>query len=503
MNRLVRERIGKEPGFLVATEADLVDAEALAYDREAFPDQVAIGNTVLPLTYAYSPGEETDGVTVRVPLPLAERLTPAELQWMVPGLREEQMGELLRSLPKSLRKQLMPLEPKVRELAAEFRPQGENLPAALSALIERKYRVSIPPSDWKALPDYLRPRVEVVNRENQTVAAGRDLAQIRSAMDAKNVQSDAWERAARRWEKPALASWSFGDLPESIVVEQIAGAPLLAWPGLEWRDGEVNLTLFRKASDAEAATPAGIRRLAELTLGRDLAWLRKELRGLARHLIAPPRPASAQRPVAFGDALAQLSARFQAPQAADSKTGGGEALEQGAYLHMIEYAFKLEPLRPLTQARFQAMVENARRELPLIARRAGELASQALAARRAILASPKRYPGLEDDLERLVPADFLARTPHEQLAQLPRYLRAVQLRAERASISPLFLTKDAEKARQLAPFLPGGEFGKAVPPRNREAFRWLLEEFRVSLFAQELGTAQPVSAQRLKALCEE
>ena len=268
--------------------------------------------------------------------------------------------------------------------------------------------------------------------------------------------------------------------------------------------GEVDLKLFRRRADAEAATPAGIRRLAELALARDLAWLQKELRGLARHLGAAPQKGTPQRPVAFGDALAQLSAQLNAPKSksgASPTADSGELLQQSAYRHIITHAFQLEPLYPLTQARFQAMVEAARRELPMIARRVSELTAQILGLRQRILASDKRYPGIEADLQRLVPADFLAHTPHTQLAHLPRYLRAVQLRAERASISPLYLTKDAEKAKPLAPFLPGGELEKSVPKENHETYRWLLEEFRVSLFAQELGTPMPVSAQRLKALC--
>jgi len=508
LNRLVRSRIGAEPQFLCATEADLMEAENLAYDREAFPDQVAVGNSVLPLTYAYNPGEEEDGVTVRVPLPLAEHLTPAELQWIIPGLREEQIGELLRSLPKSLRKQLMPLEPKVRELVEEFAPRGNNLLAELAAFIERKYRVAIRPEDWKSLPDYLVPRVEVVDRQNKTVAAGRDLTAVRASLDSQRVQSDAWETTARRWEKSAITAWSFGDLPESLVVEHVGGAPLLAWPGLALRDeaehgGEVDLKLFRRRADAEDATPAAIRRLAELALARDFAWLQKELRGLTRHLGTAPQKGT-QHPMAFGDALDQLSAKLNAPKSksgASHPADSGEVLQQSAYRHIVAHAFQHEPLYPLTQARFNAMLEAARRELPMIAHRVSELTAQILGLRQRILASSKRYPGLEADLQRLVPADFLAHTPHAQLPHLPRYLRAVQLRAERASISPLYLTKDAEKAKPLAPFLPGGELEKSVPKENREAFRWLLEEFRVSLFAQELGTPHPVSAQRLKVLC--
>ncbi|MDD5349407.1 MAG: DUF3418 domain-containing protein, partial [Chthoniobacteraceae bacterium] len=507
LNRLVRARITGEPNFLCATEEDLLDTESLAYDREAFPDQVSLGNSVLPLSYAYNPGAEEDGVTVRIPLPLAERLTPAELQWMVPGLREEQIGELLRSLPKSLRKQLQPLEPKVAELVAGFRPTGRDLFAALAAWIAQKYGVAIQPGDWKPLPDYLRPRVEVVDRQNRTVAVGRDLPEVHAALDGKKVQSGAWERAARRWEKPALTAWSFGDLPQSVEVEHIGGAPLLGWPGLALREEggrqEVDLKLFRKQEEAAAASPDGVRRLAELALARDLAWLQKELGGLARRFGAAPAPGTPQRAVAFGDALAQLSARLSAPPPQKGKpvsSTGGALLAESAYRHIAAHAFRLEPLFPLTQARFDALLSTARRDLPLLARRVGDLAGQILTLRQTILASGKRYPGLEADVERLVPADFLDQTPHAQLHHLPRYLRAVQLRAERAAISPLAQSRDAQKAQSLAPFLPGGEVEKTIPAANREAYRWLLEEFRVSLFAQDLGTAQPASAQRLRAL---
>ncbi len=504
LNRLVRERITKEPRFLCATEEDLMDAEQFAYDREAFPDHVDLGNTVLPLSYAYNPGDEQDGVTVRVPLPLAERLTPAELQWVVPGLRQEQVSELLRSLPKTIRKQLMPLAAKVPELVAEFQPKGNDLPGALAALIERKYGVAIQPGDWKSLPDYLRPRVEVVDRRNQPIAAGRDLGAVKAALDSKEIQSDAWEKAARRCEKPALTAWSFGDLPESVVAEQIGGAPLLGWPGLALGDveGTVDLRLFRTKAEADAATPAAVARLAELALGRDMAWLQKELRGLGR-LVGQPAAGAPAKAVSFGAALDQLSVQFNAPVAKKAEPAGGnaaEALAQSAYRHLVRHALRLEPLRPFTEARFKAMLEAARRDLPLLAHRVAELAAVILKARGEILASPKRYPGLEADLERLVPADFLDHTPHSQLQHLPRYLRAMALRAERCSISPLYKTKDAEKARALAPFLPGGEVEKTIPRENREAYRWLLEEYRVSLFAQELGTAQPASPQRLAAL---
>ena len=488
LNRLVRERIGREPDFLCATEADLIGEDDATYDRALFPDEIALGNTALPVTYAYTPGDDADGVTVRVPLPVASQLTTGQLQWMVPGLREEQIAVLLRALPKTVRKPLMPLEPKIREIAGEFQPGRADFLTALAEFLTRKYRVPVRAADWPAqsLPAHLQPRVEVVDRGNKTVAAGRDLAAIHAQVESRDVRSDAWEEAALHWERRGVTLWSFGDLPESVVVEEVGGAPLLAHPGLAVREGEVDVRLFRKPEEAVSASAPAVRRLGELVLARDLARLWKELGGLARHIPGSPKQAAS-----FHTALQQMSARLQVPSAAHTTP---ELLQQSAYQHLIGHALQLLPLLPLAEARFLAMLESARRELPALTYQLGETTRQILELRQAILTSPKRYVGLEQDLQRLVPGDFLARTPPAQLPHLHRYLRAIQLRAERAAISA---AKDAEKARQLAPF---AQWETRVPPAQREAFRWLLEEFRVSLFAQELGTAQPASAQRLKTL---
>jgi ATP-dependent helicase HrpA len=483
LNRLVRDRIGREPDFLCATEADLIGDDDASYDRALFPDHVSLGNTALPLTYAYTPGDDTDGVTVRVPLPVAAQLTSGQLQWMVPGLREEQIAVLLRALPKTVRRPLMPLEPKIREIAAEFQPGRDEFLTALAAFLTRKYRHPVGAEDWPAesLPMHLRPRVEVVDRGNKTVASGRDLGAIHAQVESRDVRSGAWEMAVQKWERRGLTTWSFGDLPESIVVEQVAGAPVLAFPGLSWREGAADVRLFRKREAAESASLAGVRGLGELLLAKDFERVRKEFANLARSLARGGKPSSN-----FHDQLHQLQAPTQ-PLAPD-------LLPKTAAEHLSAHTLHLTPLFPLTATRFLAMVEAARRELPALAYRTGELTKQILDLRQKITASPKRYPTLDRDLDRLVPADFLARTPHTRLPNLVRYLRAIQVRAERASVQP---AKDAEKARHLAPFA-GWE--TKVPEPQREAFRWMLEEFRVSIFAQELGTAEPVSAQRLKAL---
>jgi ATP-dependent helicase HrpA len=486
--KLVRERSSKQPDFLIATEDDLVGDHDTSFDKSLFPDKVELGNTVLPVMYAFSPGEENDGVTVRVPLPAAAQLTSAQIQWMVPGLREEQIGVLLRALPKSARKQLMPIEPKIAEVAATFQPGRGDFLAELAGFLSRKYRVEIRATDWppNSLPSHLKPRIEVVDHKNKALASGRELAAVQSAVDGHDLQTNAWSIAAKKWEQRGLTVWSFGDLPESVVVEQIAGSPLLAFPGLDAEEKSVAVRLFRKKEDAAKASVRGVRRLAELVLATDLARLKKELAGFAKHI-----PASQKQTASFHDALQAMSAKLNAPQAAFITP---EILQNTAFTNLLDHTLALSPALPLTQTRFQTLVENARSTLPRLTWQLGDWTRQLLALRQAILASPKRYIAMEYDVQRILPPNFLARTPYQQVPHLMRYLKAVQIRAERAVVNP---AKDQEKSRQLTPF---GDWETRVPADKKEAFRWLLEEFRVSLFAQELGTAQPASAQRLREL---
>ena len=489
LNKLVAERRAQEPQFLFATEEELMGETELAYDKSLFPDQVSMGNSVLPVTYAYAPGGDNDGVTVHVPLPVIERLSAAEVQWMAPGLREEQIGVLLRALPKSVRRTLLPIEPKVREVAQCFMPGKEDFLESLAAFLSRKYQVTVRAQDWppQSLPDHLRPRVQVIDRQQRTVAAGRDLAAVRGTLESMDLRSDAWERAAKRWERQALSAWSFGDLPETVTIENVSGTPLLGYLGLALEEGQPAVRLYRKQSEARETTPPAVRKLAELALAKDLAWLHKELRALAARWLTKAQPG------ARGSGGNPFGALAAAPRAGapgfDSETLAATGCE-----HLACALLRLDPILPLTEARFRNLVESVRKDLPAAARRMSDLAAEALASRGELLATSKRYAALESDLQRLVPPDFLAKTPPAQLAHLPRYLRAVKIRAERAALNP---GKDAEKARQLAPF---ANWQKCVPPEECETFRWLLEEYRVSIFAQELGTSGPVSEKRLKAL---
>jgi len=481
LNKLIHERVKTEPNFLVAREEDLTGGDDLSADLQQFPDQTTLHNGVLPIAYAYKPGQEDDGVTVRVPLPIANQLTTAEVQWLVPGLREELILTLLRALPKQKRSLFMPLEATAKKIIREFKPKRGDFLDALAEHLQIIFRADIKVADWPAdcIPPHLRPRLEVIAKDNQAVVSSRDLSEVQAKLKKDTPRSNAWADAVKRHEKYGLPGWTFSDLPESILIEEIAGVPVLAYLGLSLRaqDREVDIRLFRTREEALRASPPAIRALAEMALGKDIAWLHKELRSMDNGRAIP---------VAKGfDALTQIQAKPAATVA---------PLSQQAHEHILAHAFRLDPVLPLTLKRFTAMCETAKRDFPLLAQRVRDLLKTCEDLKAKILASKHRYTGLDQDLARLLPPDVLLVTPHAQLQHLPRYLKCIMVRAERAVLNP---AKDKDKAAAVNDF---ADWKREVTEANRETFRWLYEEYRVSIFAQELGTAQPVSLKRLEAL---
>ncbi|RFC48658.1 MAG: ATP-dependent helicase HrpA [Verrucomicrobia bacterium] len=481
LNRYVR---ASGDGVLTAGEADLAAGKADDH-HEKFPDSVTLGNTVLPVAYAYTPGEERDGVTVRVPAEAAEHLTTGQLQWMVPGLRAEIAGVLLRALPKVQRRAMEPLEAKIAAVAAGFDPGRSDFLSALAAFLTSHFGVKVAASDWPAgsLPDYLRPRVEVVDRQGGAVVTSRELGEIHAAVKGSSAGSDAWRVAAERWEKKGLVAWTIGDVPEWVAAGQAAGREVRAWPGLK-RDGEtVALVLFGGREEAVAATREGVRRLAELVMAKDVVWLRRELKSLTAAAAPAKKVASLQ------DALSAVSARLAVAEATGLPSP--EQLQMHAAEHVMRQSLRLEPELPLERARFEAMVERARREWPVMVRRVIELTRAAFAKRAALLGGGVVFPGMEAELRRLLPADFPAQFPYERWPHLGRYLEALGMRAQKAKLQP---GRDKERAALVDRYR---DWLVHVPAEQQEEFRWLLEEYRVSVFAQELGTAVPVSEKRL------
>jgi ATP-dependent helicase HrpA len=479
---LVRERRQTEPEFLFLKAEDLRGSEEAAHDAAAFPAALPVENRVLPLDYAYRPGQDDDGVTLSVSVRDAGELTPAALDWAVPGHLEEKVQHLLKTLPTGQRRTLIPLaetaKAATRAVAqrARLRGQRDTLAESLAGYLREAHQLAVDLRGWtdKPLPDHLRVRVQVVDEQGQPLVASRDLADLQRQLASHQRQLSAeiaredpaaWRRARARWEKEGQTEWAFGEIPARVHVCDQAGVPVYAYPTLVTVDAGVALRLVRTPEEAGATLRRGLFHLFELQLRYELAWLQRDLRDLR--------------------ALGVLAAAFLSV----------ESLQEQAYATVRRWACA-RPVTPLTGVAFARELERIRADLRGVVPRLGDRLREILALRQTLLTHAQPYPGLDGDLTGLLPADFIVATPFEQLVHLPRYLQAMNLRAERWKENP---GRDAQRAKQLAPFLAAVA---ALPPQGipvEEAgrLRWLIEEYRVSLFAQELGTAEPVSPVKL------
>jgi ATP-dependent helicase HrpA len=475
---LVRERRGAEPRFLMLATEDLRDPATLEHDAEAFPEALPLDNRALPLAYAYKPGQTDDGVTLDVSVREAETLTPAALDWAVPGHLEQKVEHYLRALPKDLRRGFVPLAETAKSLAEQVAARDrltdrrESLTQALAAQIAERFRMTLDPAVWadKPLPDHLRVRVRVLDAKGKELCASRELAEIDAALHLQKraasatvarVEPEAWRRARAQWETPAQTTWKFGDIPERVLVTEQAGVPVFAFPALQAEQDGVAVRLAKTPEEARELTRRGLAALIERQLGNDLGWLERDLRAVKNlgPLISTLAPAEELQAQAFQEIRAWVGGRTVAP---------------------------------LTAAVFGTVLDRAKADLRGIVPRFCEQLREILTLRQTLLVQPGAHAGLDRDLAALLPPDFLRTTPYAQLPHFPRYLKGMKLRAERWRQNP---AKDAERAAQLAPHVVAA--GKLRGREGGEAFRWLVEEFRVSLFAQELGTAEPVSAVKL------
>jgi ATP-dependent helicase HrpA len=470
--------------FLWLSEERLRPPEEAAVDPAAFPPSLPVDNRVLPLSYAYRPGQEEDGVTLDVSVREAEGLSAVALDWAVPGHLAAKVEHYLRALPKGLRRSLMPFAETARqltgELAARDRLSGrrELIREALAARLGEKLGLRIAPAVWdeRPLPSHLQVRVRVVDDAGRELGASRDLAVVREAIEAHQrkvsaaaprAESAAWRKAREVWETTPAETWPEGRevLPAEIEIGEQAGVPVKAYPFLGDTGGGVAVRLGRTVEEATAGQAAGVRRLLALGLRYEIAWLEKDL-----------------------NALRELGALA-------AMVGGVDALRGQALASIVTWV--TEPARVAgggrTRAALEAALEAGRVALRGLVPRLGDRLREILELRQALLVHSTPYAGLAEEVARVVPADFMRVTPWERLEQVPRYLKARRLRAERWRQNP---PKDAERATEVAAWEK--KLAKVEDAARAERLRWLIEEYRVSVFAQELGTAEPVSAAKLE-----
>ena len=487
LKKLIKDRGNDE--FLRMQEQDLVSTMPDELLLGQFPDRIKLGQRLFDCFYKFAPGKAEDGVTVQVPVSLFAQVPTGQIEWGIPGLLEEKITALIKGLPKSYRKQLVPVSEKVAMILAEMKPSGRSLASDLAQFVRQRFEADIPVAVWAQveLPDYLKLRVAIVDSQGKTLEAARDLQTLKryETTAPRPTDSAVWKKACREWETGPMIEWTFRDLPESILL----GPDLMAYPGLEPRETGAVMRLFQNPDQARTSHVKGVEILLAQVLAKDLKYMQRNL-GLPR--------AGAAAAQCFGGMTAVEKMFWQAllhrllrKDLRDRKTflAYTETVRQELFPRGKELMDRMLELLYAYQETFRALDTNEKM-------RGRHSAVQAL------------YTEIRADLEALVPRDFLEIYDVERLTHIPRYLKALEKRLERGLNTP---EKDRLKADQVKEFRTalqamGQESAGSVSEEKRaalEELRWLLEEFKVSLFAQELKTPVPVSAKRLRNKIEE
>jgi len=464
------------------TAADVASRDPAEITAERYPGDLEVAGQPVPLSYKFEPAADDDGVTLEIPRALLGALRPEHVEWLVPGWLAEKVIALLRGLPKELRRPLVPLPDTAAELISACEPRRGRQPlvsALRDALLERR-RVTLDPKllDERALPPHLSMRIEVRDADGHVLGAGRDLRAVqREWLDARAARTTPSGGGTDEWTRTNVSRWDFRDLPDAVALRQ-AGREVQLYPSLLDDRGRVDLRLLPPGPAAVEQHRIGGRRLL---------------------LKCVPQQAALIRERALKDRELVL---------AYHGVGSADELVDDLTLASADEAFALAP--PIrTRAAFDAALDAGRAELvpksDALRALLREVVTLARELRRDMKAAEGKgaQPAIREEivaqLSELVGPRTLSSTPPEWRKHLPRYLRATRARWEKRGQK-----QDAELAAQIrAAAAPLERWRTEWPegwpwPQSIAEYRWLIEELRVSLFAQQLGTSRPVSAKRLE-----
>jgi len=460
------------------------DQDALLYDRatllrpdartsgEEFPDRLTIGSESFRLAYRFEPAHPGDGVTVVCPLHLLNRLDAERLEWPVPGLVEAKVKALIGCLPKSKRRSFVPLADFARAALESMDYGTGSLHARLAEELSRIGGLEIAPADFQIerVPDHLRFNVRVLGDDGQIMAESRDLEALQEDL-GERARREFMARQAEDWQRDGLKAFDDIALPGQVTTRTGHSA----WPALVDQGNAAGLRLFDDYSGAHAAHHAGVHRLAMLALSDKLRYVAK------KHRLSPPAALAWTR---AGDVAALESAL--AERVVDDLIEDAWTIRDSAAFSALEAR-----IRPVFVDQYQRAVELLDRVVQRwheITRRLAETGP----------AQPSAQDDIESQLADLVYDGFVADIRVERLAEYPRYLDGIDQRLDALELDP---RRDVQRQGQIDPwwqrYLDHLEAGNAYTP-ELDAYRWLVEEYRVQVFAQQLGTAAKVSKKRLE-----
>lgn len=474
------EAVNKRILFMTREDLVLPGPEA---PKNLFPDRAVVNERVtLDLEYLFDPGNEADGVTAVVPIAVLNQLPPEPFEWLVPGHLYERVAELIRGLPKDLRVQFVPVPESAKAVTPMLKFGDGSLSTQLAWQLGKRIGYTVPPASLPTdrLPDWMRMNFRVIDEVGKVLEMGRDLDAIRRKLRVE-LKETFETLPASEWHRDGITRWDFPDLPDAVEVRR-GSMTVRGYPAVVDAGKGVNLRVLDSANAAKVATKAGLRRLFLMQIGDQAKYLSRQLPGADRMCLnyATTGPCddlkreivnvSADRAL-FGDddvlirkrdefiARAERAWHRLSVSASEVATAVGESLET-----------------------YQGMLRRLGQPVP------------AYAAAGAA--------DLRLHLTALMPRGFVAATPWAWLKHYPRFLKAADARLKKLLTAGA--AKDAQLAEQVRPiwkrYVDRRDLHahQGVEDPTLQQYRWLVEELRVSLFAQELKTSVPVSVKRLE-----
>ncbi|MGV6853336.1 MAG: ATP-dependent RNA helicase HrpA [bacterium] len=475
LEKWLKKASAAERNALLFTQQDVLQKQAGKKEQEQFPAFISGPGYQLKLSYYFEPGQQHDGVLATVPVSQLNQIPEQQISWLVPGLLRERIEALLRTLPKPFRRMLVPVPECAQQLWQDVSPGSEHLHVALAALLKKQRGVLIAPEDFdeKRIANHLRMQIRLIDQHGKNLEISRDLSDLQQRFGQQARQHFiSQSQNQSNYHKDHLKTWDFGELPEQI---QLKGK-IRAYPALVDLQGVLCLRSFDSPEVALNKHRDGLQLLFKLTQTKRLNLIRKKL------------PVSPQAQMVYAGL-------------ADVKTLSDEFVDM-----LVNTLMPLDVSLIRSEQAYAELEKTMLKELgPTSVRLGTELANSLLVYQQVSSQLRKEkhmkscVAAIQEQLDNLVYPGFLLDLDQNRLAEYSRYLEAAKIRLQKVGLNPL---KDSQSQQQLQAFWDayiGFWEREQRYTKELETLRWLIEEYRVSLFAQPMKTKVPVSAKRLTA----
>ena len=489
LKKFIKEK--KTDRFLHMEKKDLFKYFPDEQELAQFPDKINLGNKNFKCVYKFNPGKADDGITIKIPSSMAGSVNAEKIDWLVSGLYREKITALIKGLPKEYRKRFVPISDTVDIVVNEMPIKSGHLLSELGKFIYRRFGIDIPSQAWPddLLPDYLKARISITGPGGREIRSGRDKSVLLEKVSEKKGtgKSDGFTSEIKKWERYGLTGWDFTEIPDKITLNGKNGAKSVFYPGLEENlknnKKSVNLRLFKDSETALKFHKKGVALLFSIYFAKDLKFLKKKIR--------------------LPEKMRKSADYF----------GGAASVEKKIFKSITDNFF-LKNIRAE-----KAFLSHSESISPLIFPAALELLDKTIAVIKAYhdvragifqIETMQKFDNyktdflksLRDELSRLVPDTFMSLYDTNRLTSLVRYIKAIGVRVQRAAED---FNKDMAKAERVKTYTDKlnrllSELSIATSEEKRksiEDYFWMIEEYKVSVFAQELKTALPVSKKRL------